>query len=98
LKDKYKKFKYRADIIKDKNKKQCPHPDCESYLEKSANKYVKCQNGHEYCFECLKPPHGKISCENNTDKEFMKWKKHRRIKRCPKCQIFIEKKKKVVIT
>jgi hypothetical protein len=91
LKDKYKRFKTRADIIKDKNKKQCPHPDCESYLEKSISKYVKCKNGHEYCFECLKPPHGKVSCENNIDKEFMKWKKHRRIKRCPKCKIFIEK-------
>ena len=84
-------FKVRADIIKDKNKKQCPYPDCESYLEKSVNKYVKCKNGHEYCFECLKPPHGKVSCENNIDKTFMKWKKHRRIKRCPKCGIFIEK-------
>ena len=92
LVDKYKKFKLRAEIIKDNNKKQCPHPDCESYLEKSKNtKYVKCKLGHEYCFECLKPPHGKISCEDNIDKKFLKWKKHRRIKRCPKCKIFIEK-------
>ena len=92
LVDKYKKFKLRAEIIKDDNKKPCPHPDCESYLEKSRNtKYVKCKLGHEYCFECLKPPHGKTSCEDNIDKQFLKWKKHRRIKRCPKCKIFIEK-------
>ena len=92
LVDKYKKFKLRAEIMNDKNKKQCPHPDCESYLEKSDNsKYVKCKNNHEYCFECLKPPHGKISCEDNVDKQFLKWKKHKRIKKCPKCGIYIEK-------
>ena len=92
LVDKYNKFKLRAEIIKDNNKKQCPHPDCESYLEKSRNtKYVKCKLGHEYCFDCLKPPHGNTSCEDNVDKQFLKWKKHRRIKRCPRCKIFIEK-------
>ena len=62
--DKYRKFKLLAEIINDENKNPCPYPDCESYLEKSKDtKYVKCKNGHEYCFECLKPPHGKSSCQ-----------------------------------
>ena len=34
LMTKYNKFKSRADILKDPNKKQCPKPDCQSYLEK----------------------------------------------------------------
>ena len=64
LVEKYQKFKKRAEIINDKNKKQCPNPDCEGFLEKSSQtNYVKCQNGHIYCFECLRPPHGKSKCD-----------------------------------
>ena len=92
LVEKYLKFKKRAEIIKDKNKKLCPNPDCDSYLQKSAStKYVKCENGHKYCFECLKPPHGKKSCDYKIEKEFMKWKKGKRVKRCPRCQMYTEK-------
>ena len=92
LVDKYHKFKKRSEIINDKNKKQCPKPDCESYLENSStSKYVKCKNGHEYCFECLKPPHGKTPCDEVVEKDFLKWKKHKRVKRCPRCKIFTEK-------
>ena len=91
LVDKYKKFKLRAEILKDENKKLCPYPDCESYLEKSKkSKYVKCQIGHEYCFECLKPPHGDKICES-LDKKFLNWKKNKRVKKFPKCKIFTEK-------
>jgi hypothetical protein len=89
---KYDKFKKRSEIIKDKNKKICPKPDCDSFLQKSkSSNYVKCENGHEYCFECLKPPHGKKPCEKNLEKQFMKWTKGKRVKRCPRCQMFTEK-------
>ena len=92
LLDKYKKFKKRIEIINDKNKRQCPKPNCESFLEKSKKtNYVKCENGHEYCFECLKPPHGTKKCDEIVEKEFLKWKKKRRVKRCPKCNIYTEK-------
>ena len=92
LVDKYQRFKKRAGIINDKNKKQCPSPDCESFLEKSSSsKYVKCENGHEYCFECLKPPHGNTKCDEIMEKEFLKWKKNKRVKRCPRCKMFTEK-------
>ena len=92
LLEKYNKFKKRAEIIKDENKKICPKPDCDSYLEKSSiSKYVKCENGHEYCFECLNPPHGDKSCKPNQEKLFMKWKKDKKAKRCPKCQMYTEK-------
>ena len=90
--DKYKKFKKRSEIIKDKNKKLCPNPDCDSFLLKSkSTNYVTCENGHKYCFECLKPPHGKQSCDYNLEKQFMNWTKGKRVKRCPRCQMFTEK-------
>ena len=89
---KYDKFKKRSEIIKDKNKKICPKPDCDSFLQKSkSSKYVKCEKGHEYCFECLKPPHGKKPCEKNLEKQFIKWTKGKRVKRCPRCQMYTEK-------
>ena len=92
LVEKYKKFKKRAEIIKDKNKKLCPKPDCDSYIKKSnKSKYVRCQNGHEYCFDCLNPPHGNKPCDQKLEKQFMKWKKGKRVKRCPRCQIYTEK-------
>ena len=92
LLDKYNKFKARAIIIKDPNKKQCPKADCESYLEKSSKtQYVKCKNGHQFCFECLRPPHGSSSCDQLLEKDFLKWKKNRVVKKCPRCHIFTEK-------
>ena len=92
LVDKYKKFKFRASIYKDPNKKQCPETDCESYLEKDPlQKYVKCQKGHEYCFECLRKPHGTTSCDEYMEKEFMTWKNNKRVKKCPRCKIYTEK-------
>ena len=52
LLDKYKRFKKRVEIFKDKNKKLCPNPDCDSFLQKSEiSNYVECENGHKYCFE-----------------------------------------------
>ena len=92
LTGKYEKFKKRALIINDPNKKQCPKPDCESYLEKSKKtNYVKCKNGHQFCFECLRPPHGSSSCDQLLEKDFLKWKKNRVVKKCPRCHIFTEK-------
>ena len=90
--DKYKKFKKRADILQDKNKKLCPKPDCDSFLQKSElSKYVQCENGHKYCYDCLRPPHGDKSCDYNLEKELIDWTKGKRVKRCPRCKIYTEK-------
>ena len=90
--EKYKRFRKRLEIFKDPNKNICPNPDCESFLQKSElTKYVECEFGHKYCFECLKPPHGNKSCDKNIDTKFMKWKEGKRVKKCPRCQIFTEK-------
>ena len=74
LLEKYDKFKIRMEIIKNPNKKQCPQPNCESFLEKKENNnFIKCQKGHEFCFDCLRPWHKGVSCEKIMEKEFLKW-------------------------
>ena len=93
----YEKFKLRAEILKDPNKRQCPSPNCDKYLQKSENKYVRCENGHKYCFECLRPWHGKDSCDDSLEKDFINWKKNKNIKRCPRCKIYTKKMKDVII-
>ena len=90
--DKYIKFKKRSEIINDRNKKLCPNPDCDSFLQRSeTTKYVHCEYGHEYCFNCLRPPHGDESCDYNLEQQFLNWKKGKRVKRCPRCQMYTEK-------
>ena len=91
LTDKYKIFKQRANIFLDKNKKFCPEPDCNSYLQRGKNKYVQCENGHKYCYVCLKPWHGKTNCDEELDKDFQIWKKNKVVKQCPQCKIYTEK-------
>ena len=89
---KYEKFKKRAEIFNNPNKKQCPEPNCDSFLQKSkSTNYVKCELGHKYCFECLRKPHGKSSCEKVLEKDFKLWSKGKVIKKCPKCKIYTEK-------
>ena len=89
---KYEKFLERQKILmSDKNVKFCPIPDCDGYAEKKSDKYVKCNFGHDFCFECLKQPHGKKDCEEMIDEGFEEWKKHKIVKRCPNCKIWTEK-------
>ena len=94
--EKYNIFKEKAEILNNPNKKFCPKPNCNSYLERpkgQKNKYVKCKNGHEYCFVCLKSPHGKQKCEEELDKDFQIWRKGKVIKQCPRCKFYTEKNK-----
>ena len=89
---KYEKFLERQKILmSDKNVKFCPIPDCDGFAEKKKNKYVKCNFGHDFCFDCLKQPHGKKECDEMIDEGFEEWKKHKIIKRCPNCNFWTEK-------
>ena len=89
---KYEKFLERQKLLmSNKNVKFCPIPDCDGYAEKKENKYVKCNFGHDFCFECLKQPHGSKNCDDIIDADFEEWKKHKIVKRCPKCKIWTEK-------
>lgn len=93
LKEKYELFKKKADILNSSNKKFCPEPNCDSYLEKGADKYVKCKNGHKYCYVCLKQWHGETKCDEELDKDFQVWRKGKVIKQCPNCKFYTEKNK-----
>jgi hypothetical protein len=92
LKEKYDKFLLRRKMM-DNNKKMkfCPIPDCDGYAEKKKSKYVKCNFGHEFCFECSQPPHGKKKCQKVIDEGFEEWKSHTLVKRCPYCKYWTEK-------
>ena len=90
---KYEKFLERQNLLMSNKKiKFCPIPDCDGYAEqKKKEKYVKCNFGHDFCFECLKQPHGRKKCKDLIDKDFEEWKKHKIVKRCPNCKIWTEK-------
>ena len=89
---KYEKFLERQKVLMSNKKvKFCPIPDCDGYAEKKDNKYVKCNFGHDFCFDCLKQPHGKKKCDEIIDADFEEWKKHKIVKRCPNCKIWTEK-------
>ena len=90
---KYKRYKLELEIMKDPNKKLCPYPDCDSYLElkEIREKDVKCLNNHMYCFVCLKKPHGTLPCEAKMDSSLINYAKNHFVKKCPKCGIITEK-------
>ena len=91
---KYDKFLGNRKIIdSNKNIKFCPFPDCDGYAEKTSifKKNVKCNFGHEFCFECGQKPHGWKSCSGMIDKGFEEWKHHTLVKRCPYCRFWTEK-------
>ena len=93
---KYKRYKLELEIINSNNKKLCPYPNCDSFLELKNinNREVSCLNGHSYCFECLKKPHGNLPCFiNDLDKSIINYGMNNFIKKCPKCKIIIEKDK-----
>ena len=92
LEQKYEDFKIKSSIANDPNKKFCPTPNCKSFLKKELdNKFVSCQNGHQWCYECLKAWHKDSTCEEIQDKDFQIWSKGKILKRCPNCKIYTEK-------
>lgn len=92
---KYNRFKKKLEVLEDPNKKFCPQPNCDGIAERidEKDKYVTCDQGHKFCFVCLKDWHGKKKCQNEIDKDFQLWKKDKIVKQCPKCKFWIEKNK-----
>ena len=90
--DKYKKFKLELEIINDPNRKFCPFPNCNSFLElkDKNNKEIKCSN-NQFCFLCLKEPHGNSPCKIEIKKSMAEYEKNNFVKKCPKCDIITEK-------
>ena len=92
LLEKYNKFLSRKKLMESNKKiKFCPFPDCDGFAEKKFKKYVKCNNGHEFCFECGAEPHGMKPCSKVIDAGFEEWKSHTLVKRCPNCKFWTEK-------
>ena len=89
----YKRFKLELEIINDPNRKFCPFPNCNSFLElkDKNNKEVKCSNNHIFCFLCLNAPHGNLPCNNEMSKSMIEYEKNNFVKKCPKCDIITEK-------
>ena len=80
-------------LLNNPNKKICPFPNCDSYLElkNKKNKYITCKNNHKYCFNCLKEPHGDKPCDEKVDKSILEYTSNNFVKKCPNCNIIIEK-------
>ena len=90
---KYKKYKLEYEILNNPNKKNCPFPNCDSYLELKdpKNKDVTCLNNHTFCFLCLQKPHGKLACDQKLDNSMVEFAKNNFVKKCPNCNIITEK-------
>ena len=89
---KFKEFTFKNEIMRSSNKKFCPFPGCDSFIERrNEEKYVKCKNGHKCCYICLKDWHGTAECDEELDKDFQIWKENKIIKRCPQCKFYTEK-------
>ena len=90
---KYKKYIFELEIMNNPNKKFCPFPNCNSYLEqKNINeKNATCLNNHTFCFLCLQKPHGKLGCNEKLDNSIIEFAKNNFIKKCPNCSIITEK-------
>jgi hypothetical protein len=92
LYEKYLKFRKNKQVLTNKNMKFCPEVNCTGYLEKTTQEnFIQCENGHQYCFNCLKNWHKKRNCEDVVDEDFEKWKKGKYIKKCPMCKFWTEK-------
>ena len=91
--EKYKKFKLQLEVMNSPNKKLCPFPNCDSFLELKDinNKEVMCMKNHKFCFACLNEPHGNFPCKNKLDKSLIEFAKNILLKNCPNCSIITEK-------
>ena len=90
---KYNENKLREEIINNPNKKFCPYPNCNSYARRKDKneKKVKCENGHLFCFYCLKEPHDNKECTRELDEKMEEYAKKKFIKKCPNCGCWTEK-------
>ena len=90
---KHKENKLREEILNNPNKKFCPYPNCDSYAKRKDKneQYVKCENNHLFCFNCLNKPHEGKNCEIKLDENMEEFSKKRFIKKCPNCGIWTEK-------
>ena len=96
---KYRHFKSKNEIARDKKKLFCPFCDSYAQIEGNIEDYdpnnpnykkstLKCKNGHNFC-SCGRALH-ENECYHD-DKEFKELIKNEQIKKCPKCGFLIKK-------
>jgi E3 ubiquitin-protein ligase RNF19A len=90
-KNKYIRIKELVKLANQDGVVLCPIPDCNSYVVDHVKDQVKlkCGNAHDFCRNCMKAYHTD-SC--NKDEVQLEVIKQLNIKKCPKCQILMEKK------
>ncbi|CAK63918.1 unnamed protein product (macronuclear) [Paramecium tetraurelia] len=89
---KYLNFKYKNEIQKDPNKKWCPVPDCQYYVERNPRSNITiCKCGAQICFNCGRLAHLNRRCENYSDLQFQYAQNIYNIKQCPDCSSPVEK-------
>lgn len=103
--EKFQDFALLAFMRLDPTTRWCPKPNCNTAVmvdvdpNDPTTKKVSCPKcSHEYCYGCGLEYHGDTTCEvfkkvagdNTADDRFAKWASGK-AKRCPKCNIFIEK-------
>ena len=93
LKKKYEKFKKINLVDCNPDFKWCVKPRCENIVQMidRKNPFVKCSDGHQFCFKCANDWHPNMKCEDFIDQIFKKYVDKAQVKFCPKCHSPIEK-------
>ena len=92
LYEKFTKFKKNIEVNISKDHRWCPERNCGRVIEnRSGNPHATCVCGFEMCFKCGQEWHPGISCKKHFEKLHVGWSKDRKIQKCPKCNVRIEK-------
>jgi hypothetical protein len=87
---KFQNFISVKELLKDKNVRLCPQPDCRGFdVSSSSNRSLTCRLcRYQYCFDCCEPWH-KGRCPKPKDLKFQSWGKSQNMKLCPRCRCFV---------
>ena len=103
IKEIYEKYLLENTLSKDKNCKFCPKPDCGMAMYSTGeNPMLICPKCNiKFCFDCNTSEwHTGITCKNyqkwkkdnsQSDNKFNEFLKRKKVKKCPKCKVNIEK-------
>ena len=88
---KYENFLENYRVNMDKNLRWCSAPNCPYFMKGSrAHAHIICKCGFHMCFKCGEAWHSG-SCESHIDGEYRRWARGKKLQRCRKCRIVVEK-------
>ncbi|KYQ89801.1 ariadne-like ubiquitin ligase [Tieghemostelium lacteum] len=102
--DKYLLFSTKKFIQQNQQLRYCPTPGCELAISvrvdssETSSESVQCSCGYKFCFKCHRESHAPATCDQMSlweakcqdESEVSHWK-IANCKKCPKCQVSIEK-------